>query len=155
MNIRIIQLGKDKDSWLKDALAEYRKRLKPFCKLEILQLPDVSIKETGKQELVAIKESKAVLAKIEAGDFLILLDEKGEHKSSLEFSRFLTNISNVKRIVFVIGGVFGSSDELKASASLCLSLSRMTFTHRMTRLILIEQIYRAMMIDSGRQYHIE
>lgn len=86
---------------------------------------------------------------------MVLLDEKGETKSSLEFSRYLTNISIGKRIVFVIGGVYGSSDELKASADACLSLSRLTFTHRISRLILIEQIYRAMMIINGRQYHIE
>jgi 23S rRNA (pseudouridine1915-N3)-methyltransferase len=155
MNIRIIQLGKDKDSWLKEAVQEYQKRLKPFCKLEILQLPDISVKETGNSELVKSKEGRAVLKKIEPTDHVVLLDERGLQKSSLEFSRFLTNISEAKRIVFVIGGVFGSSNELKDIANDCLSLSRMTFTHRMTRLILVEQIYRAMMINSGRQYHIE
>lgn len=155
MSIRIIQLGKDKDIWLKEALQEYQKRLRPFCKLEILQLPDVSLKDTGNPELVKDKEGKAVLAKLEPGDHVVLLDEKGKQKSSLEFSRFLTNISDIKRIVFIIGGVFGSSAELKAQANDCLSLSCMTFTHRMTRLILVEQIYRAMMINSGRRYHIE
>lgn len=155
MNIRIIQLGKDKDSWLQEAVQEYLKRLKPFCKLEILQLPDISVKETGNSEVVKTKEGRAVLKKIEPTDHVVLLDERGQQKSSLEFSRFLTNISDVKRIVFVIGGVFGSSNELKDFANDCLSLSSMTFTHRMTRLILIEQVYRAMMINSGRQYHIE
>ena len=155
MNIRIIQLGKDKDSWLKEAIAEYQKRLRPFCKLEILELADVSIRDAGTTEQVIDREAKAVLAKIDPSDYLILLDEKGSQKSSLEFSGFLTSISGMKRIVFIIGGVFGSSDKLKQSADTCLSLSRMTFTHRMSRLILIEQIYRAMMIQNGRQYHVE
>ncbi|HCM16260.1 MAG TPA: hypothetical protein DHW79_10040 [Candidatus Cloacimonas sp.] len=155
MRIRIIQLGKDKDSWLKEAIFEYTKRLKPYCKLDIVQLSDVSIKHAGNADLVIKKEGQAVLSRIEAEDYVVLLDEKGETKSSLEFSRYLTNISIGKRIVFVIGGVYGSSDELKASADACLSLSRLTFTHRISRLILIEQIYRAMMIINGRQYHIE
>ncbi|MCK9556694.1 MAG: 23S rRNA (pseudouridine(1915)-N(3))-methyltransferase RlmH [Candidatus Cloacimonetes bacterium] len=155
MKIRIIQLGKDKDSWLTVAISEYLKRIKPYCKLDIVQLPDVSIKETGNKDLVIKKEGQEVLSRIETGDYLVLLDEKGTMKTSLDFSQFLTNISIGKRIVFVIGGVYGSSDELKASADVCLSLSSLTFTHRIARLVLIEQIYRAMMIKNGRQYHIE
>jgi 23S rRNA (pseudouridine1915-N3)-methyltransferase len=154
MNIRIIVLGKDKDLWLTEAIREYLKRLKPFCRLDILQIPDVSIKQTGSQELVIQKESAAIMNKIDADDYVILLDEQGMEKSSLEFSRFLTNLSDRQRIVFVIGGVYGTSDKLKAKTHSCLSLSQLTFTHRMARLILIEQIYRAMMISSGRSYHV-
>lgn len=154
MNLRIICLGKDKDAWLSTAIQEYTKRLGPLCKLEILQLADISIKNTGSSELVIQKESKLIGARLEADDYVILLDEKGEQKTSLEFSRFLTNISEGRRIVFVIGGVFGTSDELKRRADICFSLSSLTFTHRMARLILIEQIYRAMMIAGGRSYHI-
>ena len=138
-----------------EAIIEYTNRLKHNCKLDIVQLSDVSITHAGYADLVIKKEGQAVLSRIEAEDYVVLLDEKGETKSSLEFSRYLTNISIGKRIVFVIGGVYGSSDELKASADACLSLSRLTFTHRISRLILIEQIYRAMMIINGRQYHIE
>ncbi|MCB5278533.1 MAG: 23S rRNA (pseudouridine(1915)-N(3))-methyltransferase RlmH [Candidatus Cloacimonetes bacterium] len=155
MNIKIIQLGKDKDNWLKEAIAEYTKRLQPFCKLEIYQLQDVSIKDTGNVNAVIEQEAQLVLAKIKPTDFMILLDEKGTEKTSLEFAEFLISISYIKHIVFVIGGVYGSSVLLKKSAKLCLSLSRLTFTHRMSRLILIEQIYRAMMISHGRRYHIE
>ena len=155
MEITIIQLGKDKDSWLKEAIQEYLKRIKPFCKLNIVQLNDTSIKTAGTPENVAVREGKNVLAKVNPSDYLILLDEKGEQKSSLEFSTFLTNISSVRSIVFVIGGVFGSSKELKERADFCLSMSRLTFTHRITRLILVEQIYRAMMILNNRQYHVE
>lgn len=154
MNFKIIQLGKDKDAWLSAAIKEYTKRLGPFCKLEILQLADVSIKNAGTAELVIAKESKLIADKLVADDFVVLLDEKGEEKTSLEFSQFLTNISDGKRIVFVIGGVYGTSDLIKQRANICLSLSRLTFTHRMARLILIEQIYRAMMIIGSRSYHV-
>ncbi|MDZ4182932.1 MAG: 23S rRNA (pseudouridine(1915)-N(3))-methyltransferase RlmH, partial [Candidatus Cloacimonadaceae bacterium] len=91
------------------------------------------------------------------GDRLLIeyrLDETGAHKSSLEFSRYLTSLSERKSVVFVIGGVFGTDNALKQRADMILSLSAMTFTHQMVRLILIEQIYRAFMISHNRNYHI-
>jgi len=154
MNLKIIWLGKNKDAWISDAIKEYSKRLGPFTKLEIVQLADVSIKIAGTSEVVIAKESKLIEAKLCADDYVVVLDERGEERTSLEFSRFLINISEGKRVVFVIGGVFGISDEIKNRADTCLSLSRLTFTHRMARVILIEQIYRAMMIAGGKNYHI-
>jgi len=154
MKIKIIQLGKNKDRWLNEAISEYTKRLRPMCNLQIQQLADINIKQMGDKELVIQKESQNILDKLEADDYVILLDEAGEEKNSLEFSKFLTSLYDRKRIVFVIGGVYGTSDELKRRAQLRLSLSRLTFTHRMVRLILIEQIYRAMMISNGRPYHV-
>jgi 23S rRNA (pseudouridine1915-N3)-methyltransferase len=154
MQIKIIQLGKDKDRWLTEAISEYLKRLRPLCRLQIQQMPDISIKQTGTKEIVIQKESQSIMDKLDVDDYLILLDETGEEKNSLEFSEFLTSLYDRKKIVFVIGGVYGTSDELKRRADLMLSLSRLTFTHRMARLILIEQIYRAMMIAKGRSYHV-
>lgn len=154
MNLKIIQLGKDKDAWLSEGIAEYQKRLSPFCKLEVMQLPDVSVKDTGNSDLVIAKEGQLILSKLDSDDYVILLDERGEEKTSLEFSGFLTNLSDRRRLVFVIGGVFGTSQEVKQRANTCLSLSKFTFTHRMVRLILMEQIYRAMMIAGGRKYHV-
>ncbi len=154
MNLRIIQLGKDKDAWLTEAMAEYRKRLGALCKLEVLELPDVSIRQTGSQELVIRKEADTILARLEPDDFVVLLDEHGEQKTSLEFSAFLDSLSDRKRIVFVIGGVYGTDERIRKRANVCLALSRLTFTHRMARLILIEQIYRGLMISRGRSYHV-
>ncbi len=154
MQIKIIQLGKDKDRWLTEAISEYLKRLRPLCRLQIQQMPDISIKQTGTKEIVIQKESQSIMDKLDVDDYLILLDETGEEKNSLEFSEFLTSLYDRKKIVFVIGGVYGTSDELKRRADLMLSLSRLTFTHRMARLILVEQIYRAMMIAKGRSYHV-
>jgi 23S rRNA (pseudouridine1915-N3)-methyltransferase len=153
MNLRLIQFGKSKDKWLIEGVSEYQKRLQAFCKLEILELADESLKTNSSIEQVKLKEAQSCLSKIESTDYLILLDETGEMKSSLEFSGFLTNISENKRVVFVIGGVYGTAAILKERANQVLSLSRMTFTHRMARLILVEQIYRAMMIKNNRSYH--
>ncbi|NLO44357.1 MAG: 23S rRNA (pseudouridine(1915)-N(3))-methyltransferase RlmH [Candidatus Cloacimonetes bacterium] len=154
MNIRIIAVGKDKDAWLSAALDEYLKRLKPFGKIEMTRLPDISIKQTGSSKIVIEKECEAIRRQIAEGDFCILLDESGESKDSQGFSELLTDLSTKKRIVFIIGGVFGTDARLKQEADICFSLSRLTFTHRMSRLILVEQIYRAMMIINGRSYHI-
>lgn len=154
MNIRIIAVGKDKDAWLSVALDEYFKRLKPFGKIEMTRIPDISIKQTGSSKIVIEKECESIRRQIMEGDFCILLDESGESKDSQGFSELLTDLTSKKRIVFVIGGVFGTDARLKQEADMCLSLSRLTFTHRMSRLILVEQIYRAMMIINGRSYHI-
>jgi 23S rRNA (pseudouridine1915-N3)-methyltransferase len=154
MNLRIIQLGKDKDAWLTEAIGEYRKRLSALCKLDILELPDVSIRQTGSSDIVVRKEADAILPRLDPDDYVILLDERGVQKTSLEFSAFLDSISDRKRIVFVIGGVYGTEERVRQRANVCLSLSPLTFTHRMVRLILTEQIYRALMIRSGRSYHV-
>lgn len=153
MQIRLIQIGKSKDRWLVEALGEYQKRLQAFCKLEILELPDESIKRHPSPKEVKETEAEKVLAKLKPDEYVILLDETGSQKSSLEFSHFLTSLLDEKNVVFVIGGVYGSADSLKIRANLLLGLSAMTFTHRFARLILIEQIYRAMMIKANRSYH--
>lgn len=153
MNLRIIQIGKTREPWIKAGVEEYLKRLQPFIKLEVLELSDTSLKIAGSPAAVKAKEAASILNKIEPEDFVILLDEKGLDKTSLEFSGFLTSISDRKRVVFVIGGVFGTDPGLHKRADLILRLSAMTFTHQMARLVLVEQLYRAMMISSGRSYH--
>lgn len=153
MNLRIIQIGKTREPWIKAGVEEYLKRLQPFIKLEVLELSDTSLKIAGTPEAVKAKEAALILSKLEPEDYVILLDERGLDKTSLEFSGFLTNISDRKRVVFVIGGVYGTDPCLRKRADLMLRLSAMTFTHQMARLVLVEQIYRAMMISSGRSYH--
>lgn len=154
MNIRIIQIGKTKDAWLQTGIDEYIKRLSPFAGVEIRELPDVSLKTQANPDAVREKEAILCLKHITPQDCLILLEETGSMKTSLEFSEFLTNLSDRKNIVFLIGGVYGTHQSLKQRADHMLSLSRMTFTHRMARLILVEQIYRAMMIANKRSYHV-
>lgn len=153
MNLRIIQIGKTKEPWIKAGVDEYLKRLQAFVKLEVLELSDTSLKIAGSAAAVKAREAITILHKIEVDDYVILLDERGVDKTSLEFSGFLTNISDRKRVTFVIGGVYGTDPSLQQRADVIMRLSAMTFTHQMARLVLVEQLYRAMMISAGRSYH--
>lgn len=153
MNLRIIQIGKTKEPWIKAGVDEYLKRLQAFVKLEVLELADTSLRIAGSATAVKAREAITILHKIEADDYVILLDERGIDKTSLEFSGFLTNISDRKRVTFVIGGVYGTDPSLQQRADVIMRLSAMTFTHQMARLVLVEQLYRAMMISAGRSYH--
>lgn len=153
MSLKIIQFGKNKDTWLNEAIAEYQKRLQSFCRLEIIELQDESLKHNANPLQVMEKEAKNCLQRLCPEDYVVVLDERGNQKTSVEFSAFLTNILDIRSVVFIIGGVFGTSEALRTRADLTLSLSAMTFTHRFARLILIEQIYRAMMIKANRSYH--
>ena len=154
MTLRIIQFGKTRDAWLQEGINEYLKRLAPFIKVEVRELRDHSLKNTSGPEEVKSLEAVSCLKHISRDDCLVLLDERGVVKTSLEFSTFLNTLSSEKTVVFVIGGVFGTGKSLKERADYTLSLSPMTFTHRMARLILVEQLYRAVMINSGRSYHV-
>ncbi len=153
MTLRLLQIGKTKEEWLKTALAEYQKRLAAYYPLRIEELPDVSMRQTGNPDLVRQKEAALCLKRIGEDDFLILLDETGELKSSLEFSAFLANLSDRKKVCFLIGGAYGVSNTVKERADRVISLSPLTFTHQMVRLILMEQLYRAVMIQQRRSYH--
>lgn len=153
MNLRVIQFGRTKEDWLKEAIAEYLKRLRPMMSLDIVELPDTSISKAGTVEKVKSAEATTCLSRISDDDFVVVLDEHGEQKTSLEFSSFLTSLSDKRNVVFVIGGVYGLDGIVLKRANSCFSLSPLTFTHQMARLILLEQIYRALMIISNRKYH--
>lgn len=154
MNLVLIQFGKTKDRWLQEGIDEYLKRLGPYHNLRVVELADHSLRTAQNSEVVRAREAEAALRQIGEDDYLVLLDEAGRQKTSLEFSHFLTSLSDKRRVIFLIGGVFGAHASLKARANEVLSLSPLTFTHRMARLILIEQLYRATMIAQGRSYHI-
>jgi len=154
MTLRIIQFGKTRDRWLQEGIDEYLKRLAPYYRVEVRELPDCSLKTVSDPGAVRDMEAASCLKNISRDDHVVLLDEQGSTKTSLEFSAFLSSLSTEKTVVFVIGGVFGTGKAVKERADDVISLSPMTFTHRMARLILIEQIYRAAMINSGRSYHV-
>ncbi|MGV8162687.1 MAG: 23S rRNA (pseudouridine(1915)-N(3))-methyltransferase RlmH [Candidatus Nanoarchaeia archaeon] len=137
--IRIIAVGKIKEAYLRGGLEEFLKRLKPYIDLEIIE-----IKDEGKE-----KESKKFLDLL--GNNTFILDAEGKAFSSEEFSSFLKT-NRDEKITLIIGGHDGFSDELKKKAQK-ISLSKMTFTHEMTRLILVEQIYRSCMIQANKPYH--
>lgn len=158
MKISIIAIGKIKERYLKDGIAEYSKRLSRFCDLQITEVADEPAPENlsaAREEQIKSREASRVLDKMRDGDYLIVLDIKGMKKSSEEFAAVLKNcmMSGNSSITFVIGGSLGLAPELVKNADMRLSLSDMTFPHQLTRLILLEQIYRAFKIINGEPYH--
>ena len=146
MKITLVAVGKLKEKFLIEGVAEYLKRLKPFAKIEI--------REVAEQKSVE-EEGKKLLSQVPKENFLIVLDVAGEFLTSEDFAKKIAdlNLRGVSDITFLIGGAFGLSDEVKNAAHFRLSFSKMTFTHQMARLILIEQIYRAFKINRGEPYH--
>ncbi|MBR1727901.1 MAG: 23S rRNA (pseudouridine(1915)-N(3))-methyltransferase RlmH [Selenomonadaceae bacterium] len=146
MKINILTIGKLKEKYLIDALNEYRKRLKNFCTLEIIELLE--------QRTIDL-EGEMLLKRISPESFKIILDIHGKEISSEEFAKKISDLAlnGQSNLTFVIGGAFGISEELRQAADFKLSLSKMTFTHQMTRLILIEQIYRSFKIIHNEPYH--
>ncbi len=157
MKIKLIVVGKTNASYLKTGESNYEDRLKHYCKFEDLLIPQ--IKNSGKlsNKYLKIKEGKLILKNMHSMDQVILLDEKGKSFSSIDFSNLLNQklLDSTKRLVFVIGGAFGFSEEVYKRADLKLSFSKMTFSHQMIRLIFKEQLYRAFTILKGEKYHHE
>ncbi len=149
MNIRIISPGKTKQRFIQDGIDEYMKRLKPFAKIDWIATPDQALRKTNTIEIVKQTEAEHILKRIEPG-FTIALDEHGKEMTSPELADLL---SKHDRIQFVIGGVYGMSDEVRKKSDLVLSFSRFTMTHQMIRLVLVEQIYRAFTILQNKKYH--
>ena len=157
MKIKLIAVGKTNAKYLVEGEKEYEKRLKHYTKFEEIIIPDV--KQSGKlsENELKKKESQMILGKLENSDHVILLDDKGKLYSSLQFSEFLQQKMNsgLKSLVFVIGGAYGFSDELYQIANSKFSLSKMTFSHQMVRIIFKEQLYRGFSILRGEKYHHE
>ena len=157
MKIRLILVGKTNAKYLLEGEKEYEKRLKHYTKFEEIIVPD--LKQSGKlsENELKIKEGQLILDKLENIDHVILLDDLGKSYSSIEFANFLQQKMNsgLKSLVFVVGGAFGFSDEVYERANSKLSLSKMTFSHQMVRLIFKEQLYRGFSILRGEKYHHE
>ena len=155
--MKLIVIGKTKSKFLLDGENEYQKRLRHYCKFSELIIPD--IKNGGKLSKKELKEKECslILASIKSNDYVILLDDKGETLSSIEFSEFLNKkmVSSTYELVFIIGGAFGFSESVYRRANTKVSLSKMTFSHQMVRMIFKEQLYRAFSILKGEKYHHE
>ena len=158
MKIKIFAIGKIKEKYLKDGINEYLERIKPYSQIEIVEVNDEPIVENP--HLSEIKkaidlEGQKVLKAIKPNEYLIGLDLNKKELNSVEFADFLNNkfVLGGSTISFVIGGSYGLSDELKNRCNDSISLSKMTFLHQMTRLILLEQIYRAFKIKRNETYH--
>ena len=155
MNIVLLTVGKTEASFWKEALAEYQQRLQHYVPFELQALPEV--KNTKNLTMSQQKTQEGVLIRkaMQAGDWFVLLDEQGKEYTSMQFAAYLEKKIQIvsRRLVFVIGGPYGFSDEVYQMASERLSLSKMTFSHQMIRPIFVEQLYRAMTILRGEPYH--
>ncbi|MCO5260963.1 MAG: 23S rRNA (pseudouridine(1915)-N(3))-methyltransferase RlmH [Crocinitomicaceae bacterium] len=157
MKITFICIGKTSKKFLEEGEQEYLNRLKNYTKIERIELPDLKNARKLTLEQIKKEEGTLFLSKIPPGDELILLDERGKHYSSIDFSKFIDkkNISGIKGVTFLVGGAYGFSDEVYARANGKISLSTMTFSHQMIRMIFFEQLYRAFTIIKGEPYHHE
>lgn len=153
MKIKLLTIGKTSFDFLRQGESEYEKRLVHYCQFERLNLNDV--KSLKNNEDLKTAEGKEFLSKIDNRDYVVLLDENGKEMSSVDFAKWLENRKNYfpERVVFIIGGAFGFSDEVKARANTFFSMSKMTFSHQMVRMIFLEQLYRGFSIIAGESYH--
>ena len=157
MKIRIITVGKIKETYLVEAIKDYQRRLEPYCKLSFIEIAEekISDKATKKEiEKHLEKEGEKILAKA-ANDFVIALAIQGKEFSSEAFSSFLENLSIYQsfNLCFVIGSSYGLAENVYQRADYLLSFSKLTFPHQMMRLILLEQIYRYYKIKNNEPYH--
>jgi len=157
MKIRLLQIGKTNEQYLLNGIEEYSNRIKIYIPFEMEVIPYLKNSNSFTPELLKQKEGELIVNRIKKEDVLILLDEKGKTFSSVGFSKFLQQQMNLgnKQLTFLIGGAYGFSPEVYNRANGKISLSEMTFSHQIIRLIFIEQLYRALTIIHHHPYHHE
>ena len=158
MKITIACVGKIKEKYLTAGIEEFTKRLTPFCKLETVVIGEEKMPDNpsaAEKEQVLERETQRLLAVLPDNSYVILLDVIGQQLSSPELAAKIDSLtlSGHSHLTFVIGGAFGYTDALRRRADFRISFSKMTFTHQMIRLLLVEQIYRAFKISRGEKYH--
>lgn len=158
MKIKLVTVGKLKEKYLKDGIAEYMKRLNRFCKVEMIELADEKTPDKAsdlENQQILEKEGNKILAKINEREFVIVLAIEGKQFPSEKFSKLMMDatVRGFSDITFVIGGSLGLSPAVKKRANLLMSFGKLTLPHQLMRLVLIEQIYRAFMIQQGSPYH--
>lgn len=158
MKITIVCAGKVKEKYLAEGIADFKKRLAHYCRLSFCEVPEEKMPDDpspAEKEKILAKETEKTIAAVPEGSCLILLDLKGEEMTSEGLVNAIGNLAlnGKSSITFAIGGTFGYTDALREKADLRLSFFKMTFTHQMIRLILLEQVYRAFKIMRGEKYH--
>lgn len=157
MNISIICAGKIKEKFYTEAIKEYAKRMSRFASFDIIEVPDEKIPENASEkeiEKIKEREGQKILSKIKPQSYIISLCIEGKTLDSIELADTIKSAcQTTSRIVFIIGGSCGLSDEVKKASDLKLSFGRMTLPHQLMRVVLSEQIYRSFMINSGAAYH--
>lgn len=149
---KILCIGKIKEEYLTKGILEYQKRINGFTKLEITELKEYNTPDLSKN---IENEGKEILSRIKNNDYVISLEIEGNEMDSVTFSKYLENLSTYgkSRIIFVIGGSNGLSNEVKQRSNYAISFSKMTFPHQLMRLIFMEQMYRALTIINNKEYH--
>lgn len=157
MNITLLMIGNTSEAFVKEGYEVFAKRLKHYLKVKEIIIPDLKDRKHLNPEQVKEKEAGLLLEKMGSASFTVLLDERGKEFSSTEFAGFLQKTMNAgtRELFFIIGGAYGVAESIKQRADICISLSRMTFTHQFIRMILAEQLYRAMTILKNEPYHNE
>ncbi len=159
LNVNLITVGKLKESYLRDACAEYQKRLQAFCKLNIVELNESRLPDSPSEKEIKTalsNEGKAMMSLLSGNScYNITMCIEGKQLSSVKFAEKLEKISvdGKSTVNIVIGSSFGIADEIKAMSDFKLSMSEMTFPHQLARVMLLEQLYRAFQINSGGKYH--
>ena len=158
MKIKVITVGKLKEKYLRDGIAEYQKRLGRFCKLELVELSDEKTPDKAslaENQAIMEKEADRIMGKISDREFVIALAIEGEQFPSETFSQMLSEITvkGFSDITFIIGGSLGLAPRVKMRANVLMSFGKLTLPHQLMKLVLIEQIYRAFMIQQGSPYH--
>lgn len=154
MKVTLIQTGKTRFDYLHEGISDYQKRLIHYISFEEHTLPDLKNRKNLTMDEIKVREGEQLLKKCKSIDFVILLDENGKSYSSVELANYINKKIDIGRdIVLVIGGAYGFSQEVYRRANEMISLSRLTFSHQLVRLILVEQLYRAMTIIRGEPYH--
>lgn len=158
LNIQMIAVGKLKESYLKQGIAEYVKRLGPYAKLQIVEVPDEKAPESmsaAEEAQVKQREGERILAQLRSDAYVVALAIEGRLLSSEEFARHVQDLATYGRssVAFVIGGSLGLAPDVLARADLKLSFGRMTLPHQLMRLVLVEQIYRAFKVMRREPYH--
>ena len=158
MKIKIVTVGKLKEKYLKDGIAEYTKRISRFAKLEMIELTDEKTPDKASElenQKILETEGARILSKVGERDFVVVLAIEGKTLSSEEFSKQLeqASIKGYSTLIFIIGGSLGLAPVVKNRANLSVSFGRLTLPHQLMRLVLVEQIYRAFTIQQGSPYH--
>lgn len=157
MKAVLLVVGKTDDSYLKEGMEKYIQRIGHYLPFEMEVIPDIKNTKKLSAEQQKEKEGELILQRLAPGDRLVLLDERGREFSSLAYAQWLNQqmVSGIKRLIFVIGGPYGFSEAVYQKAEQKISLSKMTFSHQLIRVVFLEQFYRANTILKGEPYHHE
>lgn len=157
MNIKLVVVGKTEEKYLREGIDIFEKRLKFYIPYEMVIIPSLKDTKNLSPQMVKDREGEMILKQVAKADKVVLFDEKGKEFRSLEYADFLQKNMNsgIKTLAFVVGGAFGFSDEVYNKADLKIAMSKMTFSHQMIRLMIVEQIYRAFTILKNEPYHNE